>query len=249
MRGTTRSYLTKAVVLPLSGSALCFAVFAWLCPLGGLWLNLLSTTVGIGATVLYVDRVLARREAERWQDVDTHAQASLVRVANSVATSVRSALGVAPPPHVPGPGGEGGIAGSSLEYLHAMQGFAGVPLRAYAGRMRPKQWGAMMHGLQSSSAEIDRLLVVFGHRLPPPLQATTLELRDAILGLFCRYATWPDIIGVEESELPTRRDGSKVTRKEQRALTDLACEALDEVLTHACGLGISVCTGLLAHQG
>lgn len=221
-----RNRFVTQLVVPLLVGAGLFMLLHRLWPADGFFLNVSAGFVGSLVTVGYVDWILRRHDAERWQVADSRINGQLSRLASATITGVRVSFGV------------------DFEMLHPdldvmrkeMLRIAKEVLIPIAdGKISAwdqAAWRQFAIHLRETHRECGVLLDRFGHRLTPNTVALLLDLQSQLESARGFYLLFPDVVGVDPTELAKEGRVSEtlpatactLTAQETRKVLELAIE-------------------------
>lgn len=221
------------LILPLtllSGAAL--AVHHWW-DYDSALVNLGTGLVVVMVTVLYVDWVIRRHEAERWSGTDARVTQRIEVFENALISSVRRGLGFSPDilnldyPRTIDP------EQVHQEILRIAEHVLAPAARARVADLDETGWKLLMTSLQSICAEAERILDRFYHRLRPRQVEILLDIQSSIDRALIPWRTFPDIMGVPSERLPQ-------SRTPPEDLQSFGCESTAEALRQLMTLAIEL---------
>ena len=234
-------FLRRKLVWPLSTAAIATFVLAIFAPVGGLFVNLGTTFVGILLTVGYVDLVLKEHRSMRWSGALARIRRRIDNFATMACTQFRIAFGFGPDIY-----NEQAIVSSDERIRRAeLARIAKQVLRGVAehrvAALDSDAWKKLCEQLRITWNSADRLIELYNAQLEPEVISALIDFQDRIQAIIGRYTTFPDILGVPddevkpnrrgESALPLKRTLERLTVEDVRAVFDLTvelCGYLDE---------------------
>jgi len=213
-------------------SSVCLAL-GFICPAGGLFINLAVTLFGIVVTVNYVNGILARRDRLAWSGALKLVAHRLVVVSSSGITGIREALSISLSHFQPS---------SPLDEKAVMQGYLefcelwvepAIPIQMRG--LDQKGWAKLARALSELQGNLDHVLVIFGSRIRPTEYQSILEIEELLRGVLGQYATIPEMLGVPDEDLPQLLRVSAPEYK--RAVTARAADSVGEIVMKLRTLG------------
>lgn len=136
---------------------------------GGFFINLTTELIGIVVTVLYVDWVLRRHEAERWKGTDARIRERLNKHAVLVVTNLRVSLGFGPDilDEEALLAGTGDYARANAEMRRVAVQVLTPAVRSRIEKLTQEEWRNLEKGLRGVWQGAGLLLDRFGSRLSP----------------------------------------------------------------------------------
>lgn len=225
-----RTLLGRRLVLPLVALGIVALVAHLLWDQDGAFLAIGIESISILFTVLYVDWVLSQHEKEAWRKADIQIRSRLNHSLFEALTSVRVALGVGAQELNLIDLAEYGGDDRDRRFLDIMRSRFVPRIINLSMSSNNVQWQRLSEAMVTLSTQVDHLLALFGRRLSPELTEGILLLLDNARRFVITHATFPDVLGVAEKELPEHRDGDAVLH--QQALTRMMADDL-HTLTNA----------------
>lgn len=207
-----KHFLLKWLVTPLGLTSI--ALFVWSFRLAEPWrsllINLTAGLLGSIITVIFVEKVVRRKEREEWTKVLGHVGKQVNILANGTCSSVRLGLGVA----LPRPNNELEV----VQNPHLMREMMIkliendlLPQISQLADMDQKAWKTFAMNMQGSVGDTERIMTLFSRNLDPVIMELVLDIHEEARGLLGHYMTWPDLLGVPLEQLkPNKRGESMV---------------------------------------
>jgi hypothetical protein len=212
-----RRWLWRNLNLPL-GAATAASIglhLAW--PAGGFWINLATTLIGSIVAVNYIDRVVQRRAQLEWRGATELIAHRLQHTAFATITNVRAAVGLSAR-HL-------GIAQIDLNDKTAFLTLCASQIEPLLGdsvrRLNQAGWSKLGEALQVAYRDFQDALTLFGGKLRPADFRRILQIQDDIRSVLALWSAFPDVLGVEDVQLPASEGGDLAAFK-RSATADLA---------------------------
>ncbi len=194
-------FLWKKLIIPLSIGTTILFVLAVCIPWRGLFVNLTTTFLGILITICYVDFVLKQHNKERWAQTMVQIESRIQRFAIVSVTQFRVAFKIGP-----------GVINKAVMDINDPSSIRKEIIRVIERELLPfvengvhnmdkKDWLSLVRQLQLMREWADRLVAAHGNHIDPLLYSLIMKIGDETDGLLTFYATYPDVIGVPDSEL------------------------------------------------
>jgi hypothetical protein len=224
--------LWKRLILPLGIVALATFVVGIFVPWQGLFISLSVTSFGIIVTVGYVDYVLRRNEKLRWASVDILLREHLQQFATVSIAQFRPLFGVSPDVlHLEAHDLITAREVARTEAIRLAESIL-IPLTPTAvGRLDQDEWKQLIHNMQTVLQLADWLITSVGHRLEPEYLHAILAIRAKATDILGFYATFPDLLGVPDFQLPHSTGVPATTVK--RTYNDMTTMAIQELMATA----------------
>jgi hypothetical protein len=180
-------------------------------PWRSLLVNLTATFLGSIATVFFIDRILRRREEQRWERVKTHVGKQVSILVYGVASSVRTALGIEPADAFDDPG----VVENQTRLREVMTDFIErglLPSTKGLSRTNQDGWRTFAANLRNAIFNCDRLISLFGINLDPRITGMILDLQEQARAVLAPYEILPDMLGVPSNQLRPNRRGQSSAR-------------------------------------
>jgi hypothetical protein len=223
-----RSYIFRALILPLSGASVSFFALAFVVcpPWRDLFINISAGLLGSVVTVAYIDNLIARDRRAQREAVRQRIAVRLLRLANQAATSVRSAF------HI---GTDVLRLITTDDQAEMRDGMIDVieehlrPATNAVLSMSQGDWETLAINLQGISIQSDQFMGLFGRDLEPDMFKHLLDLQAVCERIVLLYRTFPDLFGVPLDQLEPLTDGSSAIPLQSR-YNGIAMKELDDLL-------------------
>lgn len=230
-------YLWRALVIPLVvATVICVAASLVLTdvPLWqGFLINLATTLVGILLTVLYVDFVLSQRERRQWAKAQSRVNQRIETLAIASVSQFRTAFGI-------GADVLDFLATSSsdprvryAEGIRLGETIVIARIETAVSRFTQQDWSSLVRQLRITWDAIDRVLQIHASRLGPELISVLLDLQTHTSNIIDIQFTFPDVLGVDDSDLKPLTTGESAVplklRLERQAIRNIETVLVDAV--------------------
>jgi hypothetical protein len=207
-----RKYLLKKLHIPLGLITLIFLILGIIIPWRGLFINLSTTFFGILITLLYVDHIIREDEQKQWDTVKERIYSRLEGVANMSTHQFRIAFKIS-----------ADIISRDANIIFNTKRRRAECIRVNeeillpeVSKMIPKldteKWQFLLKQMEISYTSIDKIVTVFGHKLPPKLLTLLIDLQDKMWGVLSIYRIIPDLYGIPDKQLK-RKDIKHIETK------------------------------------
>lgn len=226
--------LWKKLIMPLaimSGVAFGLAI---LFPWRGLFMNLFTTLLGILLVIGYVDRVQKKEEKKRWVVATELIKKRFDYFAIISFSIFRAAFHIGP--EIIDQGAidmedQSSIRAEMIRVIDRM-----LPsVKEHVRRMNKDDWRSLIPQIQATYKLADNLGQLYGLRIEPDLLALTMKIQNKMEGIAGLYATFPDVIGISDDQLPRKKDGSSVV-KDRTGMENMISSNITNILTLASSL-------------
>jgi hypothetical protein len=199
----------------------------------GFFINLITELIGIVVTVVYIDWVLRRHEAERWKGTDERIQERLTKFVFLLLHHLTTVLGLGPDAWDQEvvqriTGGDTSLA--AAENRRVAEKVLRPALGTRLERLDVEGWRTMAEGLRDVWRGAGDLLAAYCGRLEPTRHELLLDVKEHVQSALWFWRTSPELVGKPDERL------SEQSKKERRLGYDETAAALDELLEHACKL-------------
>jgi hypothetical protein len=209
-------YLWKKLVIPLAFLSLAFFILALSFPWQGFFVNLTATFIGILATVLYVDYVIQQHEKGRWAQAKALIDKRIDNLANVSASQFRTAFNIGYEVFNQGAMDFDNPSSIRSEMIRVTGDILLPSVDAAIPKLDVEDWKKLERQLRITWEGADRLCSVFGNRIEPEKLSLIMEIQDEIRSILTCYSILPDVIGVPDDKLPTKKIGS--AKADKRAM-------------------------------
>lgn len=201
-------HIITRLFIPLVTLAVLSIILNTFVEFNGFFINLATELIGIILTVMYVDYIIKKREAEKWENVENKISQALSTLVNATISTVRTAFGYGID-----------IIDYEVERAVLLNPTKNINLmhkelmRISKEILEPtalerisildqKGWMSFIKGLQYLYGSADKFLTVHGAKLTPKQYELLIEFQEALNKIIIPYTTFPDIIGVPDDKLP-----------------------------------------------
>jgi hypothetical protein len=188
--------------------------------------NLAAAFVGSVVTVFFVDAVLRRQRQVEWEDVRLRTNHRLIKLGQSGITTVRLALQIEAR-DVFQRDDSSKLARMHSESIRLAESV--LPARIDDLQFLDEQgWRLLATNLRNLCLLCDQLLGLFGRDLKADVTRLVLDIQTAAEGATTAYMVFPDLMGVPNDRLPTKRDGSS-TIALRDGWIEMSCKELNRL--------------------
>jgi hypothetical protein len=206
-------YLWKRLIIPLALLAVTFFILALFYPWQGFLVNLTATFVGILVTILYVDYIIKQHEKSRWAQAKALIEKRIMSFANVSGSQFRTAFGISHNVLNRETMDVNNPSSIRKEMIRLSQEILMPSVDSSVQRLNTADWEKLINQLKITWEGADKICSVFGNRIEPEKLSLIIEIQDEIWGIMSFYATFPDVIGVPDDELPPIKGRSKISEK------------------------------------
>lgn len=207
------NYLWKRLIIPLAFLTIVFLGLALFFPWQGFFVNLTATFIGILVTVLYVDFIIKQHEKSRWAQAKALIEKRIMSFANVSASQFRITFGISHNVLNREAMDVNNPSSVRKEMIRLTQDILLPSVDSSVQRLNTADWKKLINQLKITWEGADKLCSVFGNRIEPEKLSLIIEIQDEIWGIMSFYATFPDVIGVPDDELPPIKGRSGISDK------------------------------------
>lgn len=205
--------------------------FIW--PADGFWINLATTLVGSIVAVNYVDRVLRRHTQLEWRGAVGLIAKRLQTVCCGAITNIRGAIG---------------LSADRLSIAHARVVDTESYMKVCEFEIEPAvdglvrnldqaEWKRLANVLELTYRDLQDMVAVFGAKLRPIEFREILGIQDDLRGVLGMWSTFPDVLGVPDSDLKPNRFDDQIEFKHH--MTRQLAGQVSSIVARIRGLGLS----------
>lgn len=206
-------YLWKRLVIPFSLLILASLIIAFFVPWQGIFVNLTSTFIGILLTVLYVDYILRRHQESRWAQAKTLIDERINSFANGSSSQFRTAFKISHNVFNEEAININNPSSIRKEIIRITEDIILPSVDLSVPKLKTEDWEKIASQLRITWEAADRLCSVFGNRIEPEKLSLIMEIQNEIWRILSLYSTFPDLIGVPNNKLPSKKNGSAIADK------------------------------------
>jgi len=228
-------FLWRKLIRPLAIMVLVVFVLAMLVPWRGLFINLTTTLLGILLIIGYVDRVQKTyEEKERWAVAMELIKKRIDHFAIVSFSNFRAAFHIGPEIIDQGAidiDNQSSIRAEMTRVIERM-----LPaVKEHVRKMTKNDWKNLIPQLQATYKWADDLGQLYGFRVEPDVLVLTMKIQNEMEGIAVLYAAFPDVIGIPDDQLPTKRDGTSAI-KDRIGMENVISSNITNILTLASAL-------------
>jgi hypothetical protein len=227
-------FMLKRLILPLSIAIAAVLLLAVFLPWRGLFISIAATLSGSLVTVCYIDQVLLQHERTRWAHVKGRIDKQIEHIACLLTGLCRIAFDFGTEVYDDASIMSADWSRIRKDVIRVSSEIVRPAVSQRIRRLQKGDWAKLTKQLQIARQQIDRVLELHGSRLEPCTISILMDIQAAIDRITMVYLTFPDVLGVPETELPVPRNGSVI--KLRQALEHDAALETEKILTSAAAL-------------